>query len=301
MELRQLYQFQTIVQYGNLTKAAEALYVAQPNMSRTLSALEKEVGAPLFYREKGRLVLNESGRLLFELCQRIFPDIEDTVRKIRDRNDSTLSCIRISMTSIHTVSECIGRFHQKNPEILLYQTTCTEKQLFQLLMQRETDVGITMNEIHDPLIASVKLADFEVVVGVSGAHPLASRTKIALQELQHYRFLCNSTGINQQMTERICRRAGFAPREALVLEDSYLIDRQMEQMEYVTLVPLEWKQQEIPMKLLKIVDYPQQVSLWACYNRMKPPPRPIQDLLEQMKAFYDDGETKAVVAAQENS
>lgn len=286
MELRQMHQFQTIVQYENLTKAAEALMMAQPNLSRALAALEQEIGTPLFQREKGRLVLNESGQLLFEMTQRILPDIEETVRRIRDNSGSSISCVRISMASVNTVNECIAQFHQSHPELLLYQTTCSEKQLYQLLMQRETDIGITMTEFHDPLIAMMELGTFEVAVGVAMGHPLASRSEIALHELSQYKFLCNEIGINQELTEQICRRAGFSPCEALVLGDNHLIESQMERMEYVTLFPLESKKQDIPMKILRIVDVPQQVTLWACYNRMKPPAVPVRELLELMRNFY---------------
>lgn len=288
MELRQLYQFQAIVQYGNLTRAAEALLMAQPNLSRTLRALEKELGTPLFEREKGRLILNTSGKKLYELTQRIFQDIEETVQNIRNSCGSAIPCLRLSMTAISTVSECIAQFHQAHPDILLYQTNCSEKQLFHLLLQRETDLGITMKYFHEPMISMVQLARFEVAAGVSPGHPLAQQDWVRWDELQQYRFLCNETGINQGLTEQLCHQAGFSPREALVLGDNHLINSQMAQRKYVTLFPLESTHQQIPMKVLHIQDRPQYVTLWACYNRTKPPTGPARELLEQMQRFYQE-------------
>lgn len=48
MDLLQLQYFRTIAQYENLTKAAQALFVSQPNLSTSLSRLEDDLGVKLF-------------------------------------------------------------------------------------------------------------------------------------------------------------------------------------------------------------------------------------------------------------
>lgn len=294
LELKQLHQFQMIAQLGNLTKAAEALQLAQPNLSRTLSALEREIGAPLFDRQKGKgLVLNENGRLLYEMTERLFLDIESTVQEIKANSGERLSSLRVAMSAVNTVSECISEFHENHPDILLFQMTCSEKQLQQLLLQKEADIGITFAQPDNPVIAAVELARFDIAVGVSFQNALAQYDEIPLQSLKSYRFLCNEIGINQSLTERICRRAGFSPTEALILGDSRLIDRQLSQKDYVTLFPVENKDQEIPMKILRITDYPQQVSLWACYHKRRPYEQPIAELLAMMQAYYSDHGTES--------
>ncbi len=286
MELKHLAHFQTIVQYGNMTRAAEALMVAQPNLSRTLTALEQEIGTPLFHREKGKLVLSEAGQMLFDMTMRIFPDIDETVQKIRASSGGGVSPVKISMAATSKLSECIAGFHRQHPDILLYQTICNDSQLLRLLLQRETDIGIAMNEIDNPVIASIELAKFRVGVGVSRKHPLAKQDTICLRELREHRFVCNEAGINQTLTERICRQAGFSPKEAFVTGDNHVISMQMESADYVVLFPMEEDGQETPLKILRITDFPQQVTLWACYNRLKPLSQPARALLEQIRQFY---------------
>lgn len=286
MELRQLYHFQTIAQYGNLTRAAEALMVSQPNLSRTLAALETEVGAPLFQREKGKaLVLNENGRQLFELTQRIFSDIEQTVSCIQNRVKDEAPSIHISMTTDNTVNECIADFCTLHPEVMLYQTFCSNEQLCQLLAQGEPDIGITLIEPHDPVIAAMELARFEVAIGVSPEHPSAAKSEVRLKDLQNSRFLCNDMGINKELTEQICQRAGFFP-QTLTLTNSRLIDNQLRQPGNVVLVPVESRGQEFPMHILKISDWPQTLTLWACFHRTKQPGGIVLELLERIKEFY---------------
>ena len=50
MELSQLRYFIAVAKLGNMSKAAETLFVSQPNLSTSISRLEEEVGVPLFER-----------------------------------------------------------------------------------------------------------------------------------------------------------------------------------------------------------------------------------------------------------
>lgn len=63
MELTQLKYFQTVAKLGSVSKAAKELYVTQPNLSRSIMRLEEEVGMPLFDHRRGRIVLNDYGRM----------------------------------------------------------------------------------------------------------------------------------------------------------------------------------------------------------------------------------------------
>lgn len=66
MELRELKYFLSVANEQSISKASEALFVTQPNLSRQMQKLEKEVGQQLFIRGSGnrRLVLTDAGKLL---------------------------------------------------------------------------------------------------------------------------------------------------------------------------------------------------------------------------------------------
>ncbi len=50
MELRELRYFLAVAREKNITKAADALYISQPSLSKQMQNLEKEIGSPLFVR-----------------------------------------------------------------------------------------------------------------------------------------------------------------------------------------------------------------------------------------------------------
>ena len=64
MTIRHLKTFVAVCEYGGITKAAEALHVAQPAVSQTIAEIEKYYGIILFDRINQRLVITELGKEL---------------------------------------------------------------------------------------------------------------------------------------------------------------------------------------------------------------------------------------------
>ena len=71
MELRQLKYFLAVTREQSISKAAEALYTTQPNLSRQMQKLEKEIGQQLFIRGTKKITLTETGQLLRKRAEEI--------------------------------------------------------------------------------------------------------------------------------------------------------------------------------------------------------------------------------------
>ena len=76
----QLFQFRAIAELGNITKAANALYLTQPAMSISLSKLETDLGTQLFVRNGKRMELTTSGKKLLEYAV----VVTDTIRQAEE-------------------------------------------------------------------------------------------------------------------------------------------------------------------------------------------------------------------------
>lgn len=63
MELRLLQYYLAVIREGNISKAADALHVTQPTLSRQMGQLEEELGAQLFVRGR-HLELTNAGIML---------------------------------------------------------------------------------------------------------------------------------------------------------------------------------------------------------------------------------------------
>lgn len=71
MELRELKYFLAVAREQSISKAAEALFVTQPNLSRQMQNLEKEIGQQLFIRGTRKITLTEAGHLLCKRAEEI--------------------------------------------------------------------------------------------------------------------------------------------------------------------------------------------------------------------------------------
>ena len=71
MEFRELKYFLAVAREQSISKAAEALYITQPNLSRQMQNIEKEIGQQLFFRGTKKITLTEAGRLLRKRAEEI--------------------------------------------------------------------------------------------------------------------------------------------------------------------------------------------------------------------------------------
>ena len=64
MRKEQLFQFIEVVDCGSINKAAEKLYISQPNLSRSIHALEEDMGKALIIRNNRGVTLTPTGKML---------------------------------------------------------------------------------------------------------------------------------------------------------------------------------------------------------------------------------------------
>ena len=80
MNIQQLRCIVEIARVGSITKAAENLYMNQPNLSRTVIEFEKEYGITLFIRNSQGVILTDSGKKVVEKAEEIIKKTRQTVK-----------------------------------------------------------------------------------------------------------------------------------------------------------------------------------------------------------------------------
>ncbi|MEE3118839.1 MAG: LysR family transcriptional regulator, partial [Pseudomonadota bacterium] len=83
MELRHLRYFVAVAEAGNLTRAAEKLFIAQPPLTRAIKQLEEEVGVELFIRKPRGLELTTGGEYFLEQAKQVLDKVNATVDDTR--------------------------------------------------------------------------------------------------------------------------------------------------------------------------------------------------------------------------
>ena len=87
-ELRVLQYFLTVAREQNITKAAEALHITQPTLSRQLMQMEKELGKQLLVRGTHRIELTSEGMLLRRRAEELLDLANKTEKEIREDTEN---------------------------------------------------------------------------------------------------------------------------------------------------------------------------------------------------------------------
>ncbi len=82
MELRDLRYFVHIAELGSFTRAAAALGIAQPSLTRHMQKLEEHLGSPVFTRANRGVRLTEAGQILLDSATRILRDVDRTTHDV---------------------------------------------------------------------------------------------------------------------------------------------------------------------------------------------------------------------------
>jgi DNA-binding transcriptional LysR family regulator len=172
----ELYRvFYEIGKTGNLTRAAEKLYVSQPNISTALKALEEQLHTTLCVRTKKGITLTYEGQTLFDELEKAFSHIalaETRIEKLVHLESGIISISASDTICNYYLLPYITSFAKKYPGIRLEITNRTSLETVDLLKSGQIDFGFinlpfeddllsitTCREIHDILIGGAIYKD----------------------------------------------------------------------------------------------------------------------------------------------
>lgn len=85
VELRVLMYFVTVVQEGNISKAANVLHLSQSTLSRQIQNLEEELGSILLERDQKPIGLTDNGKFLYSRAQEMLQIANNTTEIISNQ------------------------------------------------------------------------------------------------------------------------------------------------------------------------------------------------------------------------
>ncbi|UJW36078.1 LysR family transcriptional regulator [Saccharothrix sp. AJ9571] len=125
MDLRQVEYFLAVVDHGGVTRAAEALFVAQPSVSQALRVLERELAAELFDRGGRRLVLTEAGRSFVGPARRLLDDArlaKAAASRVGELRGGRVTIAALATLAVDPLPALAGEFHRRHPGVLISVT-----------------------------------------------------------------------------------------------------------------------------------------------------------------------------------
>lgn len=218
MELRQLAYFAVLARELHFRRAAELLGTAQPTLSQQIIALENELGARLFERNKRSVRLTDAGAVFLLDVQAILERIavaSDNVRHVEAGRRGSLR-IGTSGPPLNTyLPRVVRAFRERNPEITLSVRAMHSSDVLEELKQRRIQIGFGRADMIDPELISERLWEFPFHVILRLDHPEAHKRAVRLERLTGETLITYPrTLIGESYDQLIsfCHTHGFIPK-----------------------------------------------------------------------------------------
>lgn len=143
MELRQLRHLMAVVEHGSFSRAAEAVHLTQPALTRSIQALEASVGAAVLERNRGSMAPTDVGRLLLSHARLLDSATRDLERDIALTQGLELGELRIGVGPYGgstLVGPAIGQLNQAHPGLRLKTVLAPWQELPERVRTRDVDL-----------------------------------------------------------------------------------------------------------------------------------------------------------------
>jgi DNA-binding transcriptional LysR family regulator len=194
LELQQLRQVVALAEHGSFVRAAAALHISQPALSRSIQNLERQFGSELFLRSSGGIVPTDLGRLYIARARDLLRMADELDREAVTHG--TLRAGRVAVGGGPYPSESfLGpaavKFVEQFPRVSVQLQARDWDDLLRLLRSRELDffVAETSTLQHEPDLETVPMASAHSVYFVARAgHPLGGRDSVTAANVFEWPF-----------------------------------------------------------------------------------------------------------------
>ncbi|MEI0447094.1 LysR family transcriptional regulator [Brachyspira intermedia] len=150
MDIKSLTYFLTAAREGSITKAANSLNLTQPNLSRQISNLEKEIGKKLFIRSNYSIKLTSDGVLLKKRAEEIIDMVEKTRMEFKSSDDIIAGDIYIGSAEtyyIKLIADVIKDLRESHPNIIYHIHSGAYSEITEKLDKGLLDFGVLIGNI----------------------------------------------------------------------------------------------------------------------------------------------------------
>lgn len=137
--------FYMVAKYKNISKAADALFISQPAISKSLSRLEENLGCTLFSRTSRGVSLTADGEILYERIREAFAAIEAGEEELRHRTELGIGQLRIGVSTTlckYILLPYLQNFIRQHPHIRITIECQSTLHTVELLESGQIDIGL---------------------------------------------------------------------------------------------------------------------------------------------------------------
>lgn len=192
MDYREIEAFRSVMLTRSMTQSAVALHTSQPNVSRLISRLQKQVGFRLFQRVGLRLVPTPESEALYQEVQRSFSGlatIEQAASTIREQGSGGLRIAASAALSLGVLPAAIRFFRRSRPTVAIKVHTSDSATVCRWVTTGQCDYGLASFVPEMPEVEVELMHRVDGLCIVPSTHRLAKQRRVSAGDLDGESFI----------------------------------------------------------------------------------------------------------------
>ena len=189
---RQLQAFVTLIDKGSFTRAAEAMGITQPTVSKLIHNFEREVGMSLFVPDRQRMVPTPEAVLLAERALRTVNDLralQEQAHELRHLVTGRLELIAVSALGNHVLVDLLAQMTREIPDLGVSLSVSVERDVVGWLVSSQADWGLCLIPVDRPDVVCLPILHFAACCVMPATHRLARKALVRPEDLDGERFI----------------------------------------------------------------------------------------------------------------
>ncbi|MGR7950587.1 LysR family transcriptional regulator [Alcaligenes sp. RM2] len=211
MDFRKLRHFVAVCEHGTFHRAAQAVHLSQSALSRSIQALEQELGVPLFDRSSQRIFLTPYGRVLLERAPRVLQEGRALQRELALLQGEDAGSLRLGLSSTPAavlLHPCMVALLDEYPRLRVDAVIGRTLELIEGLRREHYDMVV----LDVSAVTDVRGLDIEYLPAMEGdmlvreGHPLLQLESLDFAAISQYPVACSV--ISDDLTDRLIAEFG---------------------------------------------------------------------------------------------
>jgi len=213
LNLHLLRIFTAVAEHGNFSRAAEALYISQPAVSRAVQELEAQVGFALLDRSHRVPALTDAGALLYQYAQRLFTieqAAEVALGQLQGLERGHLAVGASHTTGTYLLPPLFSQFHQQYPSIRLSLEIANTQTILEKLRTQPLELAFVEGLVTDKEFLVTPWRTDRLVIIAPPNHPLLLRQPASLEQIIKEPYVQRELGSGtREIVEDVLRQKGI--------------------------------------------------------------------------------------------
>jgi len=232
--------FLAVARLGNVSRAAEEMYLTQPTLTARIKALEDELGDQLFVRTSRGMRLTEAGKEFVPYAERCLASVDEgkqRLRELRDASGGRLSLGTSPGVGTYALPAILERFRAAHPRVSVLVRTGHSENVLEMVLKEEVHLGLSRAVSH-PEVESMQLYEDELVLVVDPQHRFTEKGSAELAEVgREQLILFDYASSYYELTQSLFKNAGIREFQAIELDNIEAAKRMVEHRLGVAFLP----------------------------------------------------------------